>query len=125
MRSNLRWCSDGLEFACRNGEVIRMTFIIDVFDREIIAWTAVTGAGISGSNVRVTVLGAVERRFGSLPAPHAVEHLSDSSYSCDFRQPPHGASMPGAEAVRSTGQDLRPLCANHRFVTDHRFNASR
>ncbi len=25
MRSNLRWCSDGLEFACWNGEVIRTT----------------------------------------------------------------------------------------------------
>lgn len=37
MRSNLRWCSDGLEFACWNGEIIRMAFIIDAFDREIIA----------------------------------------------------------------------------------------
>jgi putative transposase len=44
MRSNLRWCSDGLEFACWNGDVIRMAFIIDAFDREIIAWSAVSGA---------------------------------------------------------------------------------
>lgn len=29
VRSNLRWCSDGLEFACWNGEIIRMAFIID------------------------------------------------------------------------------------------------
>ena len=42
MRSNLRWCSDGLEFACWNGEIIRMAFIIDAFDREIVAWTAVS-----------------------------------------------------------------------------------
>jgi hypothetical protein len=48
MRSNLRWCSDGLEFACWNGDIIRMAFIIDAFCREIIAWTAVCGAGISG-----------------------------------------------------------------------------
>ena len=41
MRSNLRWCSDGLEFTCWNGEVVRLAFIIDAFDREIIAWTAV------------------------------------------------------------------------------------
>jgi transposase InsO family protein len=27
MRSNLRWCSDGLEFTCWNGEVIRLAFI--------------------------------------------------------------------------------------------------
>jgi len=29
MRSDLRWCSDGLEFACWNGEVVRIAFIID------------------------------------------------------------------------------------------------
>jgi len=37
MRFNLRWCSDGLEFTCWNDEVIRLAFIIDAFDREIIA----------------------------------------------------------------------------------------
>lgn len=52
MRSNLRWCSDGPEFTCWNGEAIRLAFIIDAFDREIIAWTAVANAGISGSDVR-------------------------------------------------------------------------
>src|SRR5687768_4274647 len=29
MCSNLRWCSDGLEFTCWNGEIVRMAFIID------------------------------------------------------------------------------------------------
>ena len=38
MCSNLRWCSDGLEFTCWNGDIIRMVFIIDAFDREILAW---------------------------------------------------------------------------------------
>jgi transposase InsO family protein len=52
MRSNLRWCSDGLEFTCWNGEVVRLAFIIDAFDREIISWAAVANAGISGSDVR-------------------------------------------------------------------------
>ena len=78
MRSNLRWCSDGLEFICWNGEVVRMAFIIDAFDREIIAWTALSGAGISGSDVRDMMLEAVETRFGSMRAPHPVEHLSDN-----------------------------------------------
>src|SRR5690606_23156782 len=66
MRSNLRWCSDGLEFTCWNGEVIRLAFIIDAFDREIIAWTAVANAGISGSDVRDMMLLAVEKRVGSV-----------------------------------------------------------
>lgn len=36
--SNIRRCSDALEFACRNGEILRMAFVIDAFDREIIAF---------------------------------------------------------------------------------------
>jgi transposase InsO family protein len=78
MRSNLRWCSDGLEFSCWNGDVIRMAFIIDAFDREIIAWAAVSAAGISGSDVRDMMLEAVEKRFGTTRASHPVEHLSDN-----------------------------------------------
>ena len=40
MRSNLRWCSDGFEFACWTGEALRGTFVIDAHDREIIARAA-------------------------------------------------------------------------------------
>ena len=78
MRSNLRWCSDGLEFTCWNGDILRLAFIIDAFDREIIAWTAVSGAGISGSDVRDMMLEAVEKRFADTCAPHPIEHLSDN-----------------------------------------------
>ena len=78
MRSNLRWCSDGFEFACWSGEIVRMAFIIDAFDREIIAWTAVCGAGISGSDVRDMMLEAVEGRFAMVRAPHPIELLSDN-----------------------------------------------
>lgn len=78
MRSNLRWCSDGLEFTCWNGEIVRMAFIIDAFDREVIAWAAVCGAGISGADVRDMMLEAIETRFGTVRAPHPIEHLSDN-----------------------------------------------
>ena len=78
MRSNLRWCSDGLEFSCWNGDILRLAFIIDAFDREIISWTAVSGAGISGSDVRDMMLEAVEKRFADTRAPHPIEHLSDN-----------------------------------------------
>jgi transposase InsO family protein len=81
MRSNLRWCSDGFEFTCWNGEVVRGAFIIDAHDREIIAWCAVANAGISGSDVRDMMLEAVETRFGGHRAPHPVEMLSDNG-SC-------------------------------------------
>ena len=81
MRSNLRWCFDGLEFTCWNGEVVRVAFAIDAHDREIIAWTVVAGAGISGSMVRDMMLEAVEKRFKSLRAPSPVEWLTDNG-SC-------------------------------------------
>jgi len=45
MTSNRRWCSDALEFACWNGEVVRVTFVIDAHDREVIAWRAIVGSG--------------------------------------------------------------------------------
>ncbi len=78
MCSNLRWCSDGLEFACWNGEVIRLAFVIDAFNREIIAWTALANAGISGSDVHDMMLEVSAtarqcscccRRIGSRPIP--------------------------------------------------------
>jgi transposase InsO family protein len=78
MRSNLRWCSDGFEFTCWNGDVVRGAFIIDACDREVVAWRAVAGAGISGSEVRDMMLEAVEKRFGACRAPSAIEILSDN-----------------------------------------------
>jgi transposase InsO family protein len=92
MCSNLRWCSDGLEFTCWNGEIVRMAFIIDAFDREIIAWTAVSGAGISGSDVRDIMLEAVERRFAAIRAPHAIEHLSDNGSPYTAKETRHFAA---------------------------------
>ena len=55
-----------------------MAFIIDAFDREIIACTAVRGGGISGSDVRDMMLEAVEKRFGMVRAPYPIQHLSDN-----------------------------------------------
>lgn len=81
MRSNLRWCSDGFEFTCWNGDVIRGAFLIDAHDREIIAWRAVVNAGISGSDIRDLLLEAVERRFSALRAPAVIEVLADNGSS--------------------------------------------
>ncbi len=78
MRSNLRWCSDGFEFTCWNNDIIRGAFIIDAHDREIIAWTAVANAGISGSDIRDIMLEAVESRFNSYRAPTVIEMLTDN-----------------------------------------------
>jgi transposase InsO family protein len=78
IRSNLRWCSDGFEFSCWNGDVVRGAFLIDAHDREIIAWRAVANAGICGSDIRDIMLEAVERRFGTLRTPATIEMLTDN-----------------------------------------------
>ncbi|MHA1067274.1 IS3 family transposase, partial [Enterobacter ludwigii] len=41
--SNQRWCSDGFEFNCDNGEKLRVTFALDCCDREALHWAASTG----------------------------------------------------------------------------------
>lgn len=78
MRSDLRWCSDGFEFTCWNGEIVRGAFVLDAHDREVITWRAVANTGISGSDIRDMMLEAVEARFGGVRAPHPVEWLSDN-----------------------------------------------
>ena len=59
LRSNIRWCSDHFELACRNGEIVRALFAIDACDREVIGWLA-TSAGISGEMVRDLMIACVE-----------------------------------------------------------------
>jgi transposase InsO family protein len=75
--SNIRWCSDELEFTCWSGEVVRVAFALDCHDREIISWVATT-AGISGAMIRDMMVACVERRFGAFRAPHTVQWLSDN-----------------------------------------------
>jgi putative transposase len=78
MRSNLRWCSDGFEFSCWNGDIVRGAFIIDAHDREITTWRAIVNAGITGSDICDIMLEAVERRFGAYRAPPVIEMLTDN-----------------------------------------------
>ena len=75
LRSNLRWCSDGFEISCWNGQVVRVAFALDCCDREIISHVAITG-GITGQMVRDLMIESVEQRFGNVARlPHAVEWL--------------------------------------------------
>ena len=77
LRSNIRWCSDGLEFTCWNGEVVRIAFALDCHDREVIAWLATT-EGICGEMIRDLMVECVEARFAAPRAPHPVQWLSDN-----------------------------------------------
>jgi transposase InsO family protein len=74
IRSNCRWCSDVPEFTRWNGEVVRVAFALDCHDREALGWVA-TSAGISGEMIRDMMVECVEKRFGTIAAPHPVQAL--------------------------------------------------
>lgn len=77
-QSDTRWCSDGFEIGCDNGERVRIAFTLDCCDREAISWIATTG-GIDGSGIRDLMVESVERRFGLVDAlPKPIEWLSDN-----------------------------------------------
>jgi putative transposase len=77
-RSNLRWCSDGFELACDNGEKVRVAFALDCCDREIMGFVATT-EGIKGEDVRDLMVTAVEHRFGRINRlPQTIEWLTDN-----------------------------------------------
>src|SRR5215467_11629619 len=73
-----RWCSDGFEIACDNGERVRIAFTLDCCDREAISWVATTGS-INSSDIRDLIIESVERRFGLISRlPKPIELLSDN-----------------------------------------------
>jgi putative transposase len=77
-RSNVRWCSDGFEIGCDNGEKARVAFAVECCDREAIAHVAST-EGIKGEDVRDLIITAVESRFGQVNRlTNTIEWLSDN-----------------------------------------------
>jgi putative transposase len=85
-RSNLRWCSDGFELACDNGEKVRVAFALDCCDREAMAWVATT-QGIKGEDVRDLMVASVESRFGRINRlPRIIEWLSDNGSGYTAKQ---------------------------------------
>ncbi|EAW6312066.1 IS3 family transposase [Salmonella enterica] len=102
--SNQRWCSDGFEFRCDNGEKLRVTFALDCCDREALYWAVTTG-GFDSETVRDVMLGAVERRFGNELPASPVEWLTDNGSCYRANETRQFARMLGLEpkntAVRS------------------------
>ncbi len=70
---NRRWCSDGFEISCDNGERVRVAFALDCCDREAMSFVATT-AGIGCDDVRNLMLAAVGHRFGLvLQLPRTIQ----------------------------------------------------
>lgn len=77
-KSDQRYCSDGFEIACDNGERVRVGFSLDCCDRQAISFAATT-AGISGELVRDVMVQTMHKRFGEVEyMPQRTQWLSDN-----------------------------------------------
>jgi transposase InsO family protein len=76
--SNMRWCSDGFEILCFNGDKLRVAFAMDCCDREVMSYVATT-KGITAEMVKDLIAESVEYRFGMVDrVPHRIEWLTDN-----------------------------------------------
>lgn len=75
--SNQRWCSDVLEIACWNGEVVHVAFALDCCDREAIAVVA-TSYSTGGAEIRRLIRRAVFARFANESPTGPIQWLTDN-----------------------------------------------
>jgi putative transposase len=77
--SNQRWCSDGLNIRCWNGDLVRMAFALDCHDREVPGHVAVPRP-LNGADIRLLLDRALWGRFGesTLKAPITIQWLNDN-----------------------------------------------
>jgi putative transposase len=74
--SNQRWCSDGFNIKCWNGETVRVAFALDCHDREAIEQVAAT-RDLNGHDIRLLLDWALWSRFGerTLKSPVEIQTL--------------------------------------------------
>ncbi len=76
--SNERWCSDVLEIACWNGELVQLGFVLDCHDREALA-TVAAPRDLVATDIQQLMQQAVAGRFGAGERPDApIQWLSDN-----------------------------------------------
>jgi len=75
--SNERWCSDTLELACWNGEMVMIGFALDCCDREALAHVAAP-RHLTRHDIQELLQRAVDTRFGRTRSPHPIQWLSDN-----------------------------------------------
>jgi putative transposase len=86
LTSDMRYASDILHISCWNGDLVRVAFVIDCCDREIIAAYATTN-GLTGEEIRNLMLKSVESRFGGIKKlSKPIQWLSDNGPQYTSRQ---------------------------------------
>jgi len=86
LASNLRFCTDIFHVSCWNGDLVRVAFVMDCCDREVVAHHA-TSDGLTGEAIRDLMIATIEARFGgNLQPPQRVQWLSDNGPQCTARE---------------------------------------
>jgi putative transposase len=77
--SNQRWCSDGFNIRCWNGDLVRVAFALDCHDREALEHVA-AARDLNGQDIRLLLDKALWARFGerTLKTPIEIQWLSDN-----------------------------------------------
>jgi len=77
--SNQRWCSDGFNISCWNGETVQVAFALDCHDREALGHVART-RDLRGEDIRLLLDVSLWARFGErvLTTPVEIQWLSDN-----------------------------------------------
>jgi putative transposase len=76
LHPNTRFCSDGFEIKCFNGEKVYVAFVLDCCDREAISFVA-RKKPLLAEDIQELLITTVENRFEGTRAPRQVEFLSD------------------------------------------------
>lgn len=99
---NIRWCSDGMEIRCFNGEKVFVVIPLDCCDREAFAYLARTEP-LQSSDIEELMVNAVEKRFGkSLRAPREIQWSTDRG------------AIYRAKSVRALSKHLNLVCRYNR-----------
>jgi len=97
LTSNMRWCSDGFEILCFNGDKVRVAFAMDCSDREVMSYIATT-KGITAEMVKDLMAESIEYRFGKIDqVPYRIQWLTDNGSAYTAYETIRFARMMGLE----------------------------
>lgn len=76
LHSNTRWCSDGFEIKCYNGEKVYVAFALDCHDRECLSYVAYNRP-LLAIDIQELMINSVDNRFKKSKTPREIQFLSD------------------------------------------------
>lgn len=76
LHSNTRWCSDGFEIKCFNGEKVYVAFSLDCHDRECLSYVAYDRP-LLAIDIQELMINSVDHRFDNSKTSRVIQFLSD------------------------------------------------